>query len=189
MNETIEKTISGEITVSSKRLMIFGILSLIFGIAGTFMSTAMTVTTMLILGIFVIIIGSIFLIESFSAPEWKGKLFGLLISILYIILGVIILNDPAASAISFTLFIALVLIVIGIIRAIIAFKVKNELKIWGFILISGLFSILLGVMIYKEWPESGLWVIGLLISIELAIQGMNAIFLSQTMKNIQEEIG
>ena len=190
MKETTEdfkNIISGEITVNNKRLMTFGIFALIFGIAGTFMSTVMTVTSIIFLGIFVIITGFIFLLEAFSAPKWKGKLFNLLISILYIILGGIILIDPTASAISFTLLIAWFLILIGIMRIIIAFQVKDGLKVWGLIFFSGLLSVMLGVMIYQQWPWSGLWVIGFLVSIELAIQGMSAIFLSREIQKIQKE--
>ena len=38
---------------------------------------------------------------------------------------------------------------------------------WGWHLIDGLITIVLGLMILAQWPASGLWVIGLFIGIDL----------------------
>jgi uncharacterized membrane protein HdeD (DUF308 family) len=39
-------------------------------------------------------------------------------------------------------------------------------------------SLLLGLLVYKQWPESGLWVIGLFVGIELIFNGWAWIMLS-----------
>lgn len=186
--ENLTQTISGVVTQNRKRLMALGILSIIFGIIGTYMSVAMTMASILILGVFVIIAGIVFIVEAFSAPAWKGKLFNLLLSILYVIAGIIIVMYPGASAIWFTLFLAAFFIVIGIVRIITGFQVKNELNGWGWMVFSGLVNVILGILIYAQWPISGLWVIGLFISIELIVQGINAIVLSMEVKKVQKKI-
>jgi len=185
--EEVLEIVSEAITKNRKRLMWFGIISLILGVIGTFMSTIITMTSVIMLGIFVIIIGIIFFIEVFSAPKWKGKLFSFVIATLYIISGAIMIGNPMGSAVSFTLFIAIILIVLGIARIIIAFQVKNQTDGWIWIIFSGILNILLGVMIYAQWPESGLWVIGLFVSIDLIIQGINAIILSRIANEMVEE--
>jgi len=38
---------------------------------------------------------------------------------------------------------------------------------WILSLFAGIIDLLLGVVIFANWPASGLWVIGLLVSIEL----------------------
>jgi len=171
--------VSNAITKNRKRLMWFGIISLILGTIGIFISTIITMTSVIVWGIFVIMAGVIFFIEAFSAPQWKGKLLSFLIAILYIFSGIIMVSDPMGSATWFTLFIAFFLIVMGIARAIISFQVKDQTGAWLWILLGGLLNVLLGAMIYAQWPESGLWVIGLFVSIDLMVQGMNAIILSQ----------
>ena len=191
MNEKTEKlaaSISGAVTKNRKRLMGFGILFVILGIIGTYMSVAMTMASILILGIFVIVAGVLYIIEAFSAPDWVGKIFDLIVAFLYIVLGIIIVMYPAASATWFTLFLAGFFMIIGVIRIISGLMAKGKVSGWGWMVFAGLLSLTLGIMIIAQLPESGLWVIGLFISIELIIQGVNAIVLSQAIKEADKEI-
>jgi uncharacterized membrane protein HdeD (DUF308 family) len=49
---------------------------------------------------------------------------------------------------------------------------------WGWVFFNGLITFLLGVMIYSDWPLSGLWVIGMFIGIDLILTGWSWIVLS-----------
>ena len=164
----------------------YGILSVILGFIGIYLSTAMTVTTILFMGIFLLVIGVIFLVETFSAPEWKGKLLNLALSLLYIGAGAVTIYNPVATAIWFTLFLALFLVMIGVLRIVMAFQIRPRTSAWSWVAVGGLLNIILGVLIYMQWPASGLWVIGLFISIELIIHGFNAIVLSRIVKGAQK---
>jgi uncharacterized membrane protein HdeD (DUF308 family) len=139
------------------------------------------------MGIFLIVIGIIFLVEAFSAPDWKGKLLSLALSILYVGAGVVTVLNPVSTAIWFTLFLAIFLTMIGVLRIIMAFQIKDRTGAWGWIAFGGLLNIILGVLVYMQWPASGLWVIGLFISIELIIHGFNAIVLSRIARKAQKE--
>ena len=190
MQETVNiaQEISTVVTKNRKRLLGFGILSLVLGIIGTFMSVMMTMTSMIFFGILIIIGGFAFLVEAFSAPEWKGKFLNLFIAILYIIAGGMIIANPAGSAVWFTLFIAGFLMVVGMMRIIMGFQIKDEISGWGWMVFGGVLSIMLSILIYAQWPFSGLWVIGLFISIELIMQGINSIALSRVIKQGQKDI-
>ena len=98
-NSDLDTIVAGMATRNRKRLMGYGILSVILGFIGIYLSTAMTVTTILFMGIFLIIIGIIFLVEAFSAPDWKGKLLSLALSILYVGAGVVTVLNPVSTAI------------------------------------------------------------------------------------------
>jgi len=191
MNEeavALEEPISNTVTRNRKRLMGFGILSLLFGIIGIFMSTVVTITSMIFFGILVIVGGVIFLVESFSAPKWKGKILSFMLALLYLVAGVVMITNPEGSAIWFTLFIASFVIAICAMRIIRCFQIKNELNEWGWMVFAGVLNIVLGLLIYAQWPYSGLWIIGLFISIELMIQGINAIVLSRSVKSAQKDL-
>ncbi|RUM70058.1 MAG: hypothetical protein DSZ09_04945, partial [Sulfurovum sp.] len=63
MKNHIEKLIhkiSSEITKNRKRLMFFGIISVIFGLIGVFMSSTMTIISVFTFGVFVTIAGILF---------------------------------------------------------------------------------------------------------------------------------
>jgi uncharacterized membrane protein HdeD (DUF308 family) len=175
------------VTKNRKRLMGYGILSVIFGFVGLYMSTMMTMSTILILGIFMLIISIVFIVESFSSPDWQGKLLNFGLSILYMGAGVVTIANPVATAIWFTLFLAVFLAVIGVLRIIMAFQIKSQTRAWAWVAFGGVLNILLGVLVYMGWPQSGLWVIGMFISIELIIHGFNAIVLSRIVKKTQKE--
>jgi len=186
-NIDIASLTTGMVTRDRKRLMGYGILSIIFGFIGLYMSTVMTMTTILILGIFMIVVGVVFLVEAFSSPDWQGKLINLGLSILYIGAGTVTVVNPVATAVWFTLFLAIFLAMIGILRIIMAFQIKSRTRAWAWVAFGGLLNILLGVLVYMGWPESGLWVIGMFISIELIIHGFNAIVLSLIVKEAQKK--
>ena len=189
LNTDIETSVTGMVTQNRRRLMGYGILSVIFGLAGLYMSTVMTITSILFMGIFMLIVGAILLVESFASPEWKGKILNIVLSIFFTGAGIVSILDPIATAVWFTLFLAIFLAMVGVLRIIMAFKVKEQSGGWKWIAFGGLINILLAGMVYSGWPASGLWVIGLFISIELIIHGINAITFSLITKGIQGIVG
>ena len=44
---------------------------------------------------------------------------------------------------------------------------------WGWILVSGVIDLALGVLIWLEWPGSAFWVLGLFLGISLVFRGFN----------------
>ena len=88
------------------------------------------------------------------------------------------------AAATLTLFIAWSLIVIGIMRMIVAFKIKG-VPGWVWTLISSIASIVLGIMILNSWPESGMWVIGMFVAIELIFNGWGMIMLGLAAKKMR----
>jgi len=184
----IDALTAGMVTRNRKRLMGYGILSVIFGLVGLYMSTAMTITSILVMGIFILIVGVVFIVESFSAPDWQGKILNLALSVLYIGAGVVTISNPVATAVWFTLFLAIFLAMIGLLRIIMAFQIKSETKAWSLVAFGGLLNIVLGVLVYMHWPDSGLWVIGLFISIELILHGINAIAFSTVVRDVQKDV-
>jgi len=46
------------------------------------------------------------------------------------------------------------------------------------VLIDGIVTLLLGLMIYLQWPSSSAWVIGTLVGISLIISGVTRVMLS-----------
>jgi uncharacterized membrane protein HdeD (DUF308 family) len=53
---------------------------------------------------------------------------------------------------------------------------------WFWPLMGGVVSIILGAVILAHWPVSGLWIIGLFVSVELIVNGWSYIFVSLASK-------
>ena len=184
-NIDIDVLTTGMVTKNRKRLMGYGILSVVFGFVGLYMSVAMTITSIFIIGIFMLVVGVVFAIESFASPAWKGKLLNLVLAIFYVGAGVVTMLNPLATAVWFTLYLALFLGMIGLLRIMMAFQIKSKTRGWSWVAFGGVLNLILGLLVYLQWPNSGLWVIGMFISLELIIHGVNAITLSSIAKEVQ----
>ena len=64
----------------------------------------------------------------------------------------------------------------GIFRALSA--VSHRYIGWGWMLFSGIVTLALGWMVYKQWPVSGLWFIGLYLGIDMILNGWTWIMLA-----------
>jgi uncharacterized membrane protein HdeD (DUF308 family) len=135
-----------------------------------------TVTMTWLFGFMLLAGGIAEIVSSFSAGRWSGTLVHLLIGVLYVVAGLMIIEQPAERAIQITLIIAFFLIVSGMIRIVSA--LSERFAGWGWVLLNGGVTLLLGLLIFKQWPLSGLWVIGLFVGIDLIFNGWAWIMLS-----------
>ena len=153
-----------------------GIFMVIVGTLALGSSVAVTLFSMIFLGWLMILAGIVEAVHAFWKKEWGGLFLHLLIGVLYIVVGFMVLANPAASALSLTLIMAIFFILMGIFRIIVAAAMR--FPHWGWVLFNGIITFILGIIIWRQWPISGLWVIGLFIGIDLIISGWAWIMLS-----------
>ena len=108
---------------------------------------------------------------------WRGFLLELLSAVLYLGVGILLLVNPLEGALALTIVLAAFLVVEGIFKIIMAMRVRDH-DGWGWLLASGILSVTLGVLIWAQWPASGLWVIGLLVGIQLLFTGWSLVMLA-----------
>jgi uncharacterized membrane protein HdeD (DUF308 family) len=129
----------------------------------------LTVTAMWLFGFLLLASGIAEIVHSFWVGRWSGMLVHLLIGVLYTLIGFLVIDQPANAAVQVTLLIAIFLMVGGIFRIVLA--VSERFTGWGWVLLNGAVTFMLGLLIYKQWPASSLWVIGLFIGIDLIFNG------------------
>jgi uncharacterized membrane protein HdeD (DUF308 family) len=108
----------------------------------------------------------------------------LLTGILYVVVGFMIVANPGAAAITLTLLIALFLIFTGIFRIVVA--LMTRFPHWGWLALHGLVNLLLGIAIWRQWPLSGLWVIGLFVGIDMVFNGWSLVMLGLTARRLPQ---
>ncbi len=160
----------GGLQKSWRWLLALGILFIVLGSLGFWMTFGLTLASVLFFGWLLIISGGFQLFNAFKSHGWKSMLWHVLIGILYIVAGFLIFVDPIVASATLTLFLAYMFIVAGVFRAFAAIQLRSE-KEWVWPLVSGLISVILGCMILARWPASGFWVIGLFVAIELIFSG------------------
>src|SRR5262249_42102857 len=125
--------------------------------------------SVVVLGFLLITAGILQVVSSFWAGKWSGMLLHMLIGVLYAVVGYMIIDAPGISMLLLTKFIAIFLIVSGVVRIASALFVRFQ--DWGWVLLNGGVTLLLGVIINRQLPEAALWVIGLFIGIEMLFNG------------------
>lgn len=168
-------------------LMLLGILLVVLGVIGLGMEVSLTIGSVLFFGFLILAGGILQLIDAFKAEGWKSVLYHILIALLYIAAGIIMITNPLLGAVWMTMVIAAVLIVVGILRIVMGLQLR-PLKGWGWTVAAGVAAIVLGAMIFAQWPASGLWVIGLFIAIELIMQGWAMIAIAMAAKASTESV-
>ena len=181
--QNIDTPFLEEIKKNSGLTIAIGVLVLLMGflamgsplIAG--LSVSLMVGTMLIIGG---IAQLLFAIKSGSG------IFTIIIAVLMAIVGVYMIMNPAAALASLTIFLAAYLIASGIFEALFAFQVKPA-KGWGWELLNGIISILLGAMIWNQFPISGAWAIGILFGVKLLFSGWTLIMFGLAARGMATE--
>jgi uncharacterized membrane protein HdeD (DUF308 family) len=128
-----------------------------------------TLASVVILGFLLMAGGIAQIVSAFWAGKWSGMLIHILIGVLYAVVGYMIVDAPVVNMVLITKFIAIFLFVSGAFRIISALVVRFQ--DWGWALLNGGVTLLLGVIINRQLPEASLWVIGLFIGIEMIFNG------------------
>jgi uncharacterized membrane protein HdeD (DUF308 family) len=149
-------------------------------------TVAYTLVTVIVLGVALMVAGIVTIVSAFWIGKWSGMLLHLLAGILYLVMGFVITERPVATAVVMTLFIAATFIVLGAFRAVSALALRFPQ--WGWVMLNGIITLILGVVIYRHFLDSALWVIGLLVGIELLFNGWSWIMLSLAVRKIPKEL-
>jgi uncharacterized membrane protein HdeD (DUF308 family) len=158
-----------------------GIVQVIAGTVAIGFTFSATLASVLTLGVLLLIAGGAQMAAAIWIRDWSGFFLFLLLGVLYTIAGFLTLQYPLAAAESLTLMLAFAFLVGGIFRIIVA--VAERFPSWGWVLFNGVITVLLGIAIWRQWPESSLWVLGMFVGIELIVNGVTWSVLAVGVRN------
>ncbi len=159
-----------------KWFLALGIVTIIFGLAAIIMPVVTAFAAILLLGSFLLLDGIFQIIHTLRARRRRHFFIHLVISVLYIITGILLVVNPSVGAASLALLMASFFVAAGIFRIIGSMAMR--FRDWGWILFNGIVDLVLGILIFASWPVSGLWVIGLFVGIEMMIYGRTLVMFS-----------
>jgi uncharacterized membrane protein HdeD (DUF308 family) len=148
-------------------------------------TVTMSFVAVVVLGIVLMASGIATIIGAFWAGKWSGLLLQMMVGILYVMAGFMISDAPGRSALVMTLFFAALFIVLGAFRIVAALLMRFPQ--WGWGLLNGVVTLLAGIVIYRHFPESTLWVIGILVGVEMLLNGWTWIMLALALRNLPQQ--
>jgi len=153
--------------------LVLGILLIVLGVLCVGSAQAATTFSILVLGWILAISGVLWLVNAFRAFSWHGFFLFLLNAIIRGATGYLLLRHPDAGAAGVTMLLASLFIVAGLFRAIAAGVIRFPR--WGWTVFSGIVSFLLGATLLSRWPSASTYFIGLVIGIDLIVDGASLI--------------
>ena len=178
----INDEVFGELKKHWAWMLSLGIVMVILGVIGLGMTVLFNEIVVMYFGFLLLFGSGVQLMQAFRAEAWKGRVWHVLIALVYIVGGIIAVTEPVIAGMTLALLIAWTLIVIGMLRLFMALQMRGA-NGWLWTLLGGVLSVVLGVMIINEWPQSGLWVIGLFVAIEILFAGWSQIMIALAAKN------
>jgi uncharacterized membrane protein HdeD (DUF308 family) len=163
--------------------LVLGVAQIVLGMLAIGPAVAsLSLFSVIFLGWLMIIGGGLEAGHAFMRRAWSGFFVDLLIGLLYLVVGIMFITKPLLALETVTLFIAVMLTVGGAFRIVVALSSQFSNK--GWMLLNGVITLVLGIMIWAQWPESSLWVVGLFIGIDLIFNGWSLVMLSLAARSV-----
>jgi uncharacterized membrane protein HdeD (DUF308 family) len=151
-------------------MVAFGVLLALAGFIALGSVLLATIASVIVVGVSMIFSGIAEIIYGVALRSWKKFFLWVLLGLLYVIGGVAVFQNPLLAAGFLTLLLGAGLFASGLVRIFLAFNLPKDSP-WIFVGLSGLITLLLGVVVLAQWPVSSLWVIGTFLGVDLVFAG------------------
>lgn len=156
-----------------------GILFTLLGLIAVALPGVSTLSAELFIGWLLVFGGIIQLYRTFKGRHAPGFIGSLLISIAYLIFGILLVAFPIAGVLSLTALLTFFFIAEGIAKIILGIQFRSFHQ-WGWFLLNGILALVIAYIIWSGWPGTAFWVLGLLVGINMIFFGISLMFLGWT---------
>ncbi|MGO8986996.1 MAG: HdeD family acid-resistance protein [Terriglobales bacterium] len=161
--------------------IVWGVLLIIFGMVAVGSPFLTAVAVSVVVAWLIILAGVVHVMLAFRAHEAGSKIWKLLVGLAYVCFGGYMIWHPVLGVASLTLLLAGLFLIEGILDIILFFKMRSGGGS-SWVLLDGIVTLLLGLMIYLQWPSSTLWAIGVLVGVSMIFSGISRVMLSLTLR-------
>ncbi len=164
--------------------MALGIVQIVAGCVAVSFAFSATMASVVLLGVMLLVAGGAQFGAAILSRDWGGFFLFVAVGVLYCVTGFLTLQNPLIAAESLTLMLAAACFAAGIFR--IGYALMERVPSRGLVLLNGAVTVALGVLIWRQWPASGLWVLGLFVGVDLIVNGATWTALAAS---IRKELG
>jgi len=162
--------LSDILRASGRAGTVWGFAVMLLGVLAVSMPFVSGVATTTLVTVLITAAGIAMTVFAFKAGSFGKGLLQFLFGGITIVAGVAMFMTPMMSMFTLTGVLMVYFVVDGL------FGIYNGVKGrgtpgWGWVTISGTASIVLAVLLYRQWPDSGTYAVGLLVGIRLIFTG------------------
>ena len=159
-----------------------GIALILLGGYCIYAETVATLASVMVIGAVILLSGIVQIVAAFMARSAGHIILLLLIGALDIVVGWMLLQHPEFGALILTLFLAVLFVFSGIYRIFAALWL--QFPYYGWVIFSGLVSVVLGILLWAQWPVSAFWFIGFAVGLSFVFEGISLSSLALRLKAI-----
>jgi uncharacterized membrane protein HdeD (DUF308 family) len=172
---------------SSTLSIVWGVLLIVFGTVAIGSPFLAAVAFSVAIAWLIVLAGIVHLMLAFRAHGAGSMIWKLLVGLAYVFFGAYLILHPLLGVATLTLVVASLFLVEGILNIILFFKMRS-LGGSSWVLVDGIITLLLGLMIYMQWPSSSAWAIGILVGVSMIISGVTRVMLSLAVRRTTTEV-
>jgi uncharacterized membrane protein HdeD (DUF308 family) len=175
---------SGDVVKQASTVSIlWGVLLIVFGSVAVASPFLAAVAVNVVVAWLIVLAGVVHLMLAVRAHGAGSMIWKLLVGIAYLCFGGYLIVHPVVGVASLTLLLATLFLVESVLDIILFFKMR-PLQGSGWVLTDGIVTLLLGALIYLQWPTSSAWAIGTLVGISLIFSGVARVMMSLAVRKV-----
>jgi uncharacterized membrane protein HdeD (DUF308 family) len=162
------------------RLNWLGIVLIALGVAAVLTPAVAGSAVVIVIGFILLIAGIVTVARGLKAEAGVEKAMGLILGVITALAGIAVIGHPLFGLAFLTLLLVGYFVVEGVWKIVVSFRYKLATG-WNWLLASGVLSLLLGLLIWSQWPVSGMWAVGVLVGVNLFGTGLALVTLASTL--------
>jgi uncharacterized membrane protein HdeD (DUF308 family) len=163
------------------RLNWTGVVLIVCGIAAIITPAIAGGAVVLAIGFILLAAGILSVMRAVKAQEGLEKVLGFTLGIITALAGISVIGHPLFGLAFLTLLLLGYFLAEGIWKIVVSFRYRPATG-WIWLLCSGIASLVLGFLIWSQWPVSGMWAVGILVGVNLLSTGLAFVALAATLK-------
>jgi uncharacterized membrane protein HdeD (DUF308 family) len=167
--------------------IMWGVLLIVFGMVAVGLPFLAAVAVNALVAWLIVLAGVVHLMLAFRVHGAGSMIWKLLVGIAYLCFGAYLILHPVLAVASLTLVLASLFLVEGILNIVLYVKMR-PIHGSSWVLVDGIVTLLLGLMIYMQWPSSALWAIGTLVGISMIFSGVARVMMSFAVRKATDTV-
>ena len=167
----------------SRPSIVWSILLIILGLLAIALPIETSLYVVIVIGWLLLFHGIGQFIHAFQSKGAGHIAWKILVAIVYVVAGIYLVVHPGVGAATLTFVLAIFFFAEGVVDIVAYFSTR---KIGGsaWMLLDGIITLILGLMIWRHWPSTSFWVIGLLVGISMLMTGITRLMMALALRRL-----
>jgi uncharacterized membrane protein HdeD (DUF308 family) len=169
-----------------KTVRAIGIVAIVIGCLAILLPELFSLGAAVFVGCVLVIVSAFLTAAAFTAHGVGSLLARLAWALLTFLVGLWLIIEPHNGTLTLTLVLGIYFLLMGLTRIVVAFMSRGQPNA-GWVGLSGVCGLIVGILVLAKFPSSADWAIGLLVGIDLIFAGWTLISVAQVGKELSHE--